>query len=826
MIVESELPIAIEILQPNKGDRIVEDANFGTYRLDCLVREGKFLKSVPVKGLSDQVCWVVKLDSGKQGFFDPSICKITERAAASVLVEESKTETPLEPQFKVGDRVYQENPDNTGVINKISRGKALVSVSDRTVIVPIGRLHHCDPNYSPIPKKSEEEIKAEEEAAIAKARGEYLKSQSLQVVESILVEAVKPALVEVVGKEILLPFDHEIPDKEKGDENYTPDYFIEACRNFLGWFDLDPFSNAIAQKSVRAKTFWTKHDNALTKDWTPYLKKFVNPPYSQRLIGKCIDKILEFCAIGETILIVNSSTSAKWFQRCKNACSAYLNPSKRLPFYNPYREIQYLNGTKKRSGNEYDQTVFYFGTRPLEFAKAMEHLGSCSIPIKKSSCLPTTTGLEVLEPSVMQPESPAKLKQLVIQTSAKMLKPSTVQTSLKSQSLETLDKRSHQQELISTQGDSPAQEPPTQGQKQDSNIQSLLSGLNISGLSTKDDLDSLSSKTQLQLLITHCEQYLEDSEWLAISGTIRKSYKQLSLEVPKRGSDYLSLDTLTSNKGVKSRSSGQSKCEKWFRDRGLLLDTQCLSPQMMAVLFGFPMDWTKCLWDVQEEAKEESDLDISLEEPSTLTVVQQSLKESCTSIAVLVGTIVKPKFNGGTGKVVRSTKKKISVSWSGANNVVTYSIADFHNQIDILSQPIPSIDETNLANPDDAIATKPSKSVAISRMDEVLGVNDSLDERLAYLQSERDRLISSGASPKGIWIEKSKPAHKPNFVQAVWKSDKPRPEWGDKKSQYIGEYGKDKHKSAIAIHQAGQQLRIVEREIKSILKKQEKRNDY
>jgi|GEM_PF-1031204 len=797
MIVESALPIAVEIVQPNKGDRIVEDANFGKYRLDCLIREGNFLKAQPVKGLSDQVCWVVKLDSGKQGFFDPSICKIRERAAAPVLVEECKTETPLEPQFKVGDRCFQDNPDSVGVISRISRGKALVAVGDRTVIVPVGRLNHCDPNHSPKPKKSQEEILAEEEAAIAKARDEYLKSQ------------------------IELPFDYDIPDSEKGNECYTPAYVLDLCRDFLGGFDLDPFSNAIAQRTVRAEIFWTKSDNALTKDWSSFKRKWCNPPYRKLASDGIIDKILSYIHIGETLLLVNSSTSAKWFHKCMDACTAYLHPNKRIPFYNPYSEIEYKNG-KKRSGNEHDQTLFYFGDRPLEFAKALSTLGNAVQPIRKL-CLATSTGLEALEPSVMHRDLPAKSKQSAIPISAKMLKPSTAQTSLKSQSLETLEKRSHQQELICLQEDSLVQEPPTLEQKQDSNIQSLLSGLNISELSAKGDPDSSSSRTLPQLSIADYEQYLEDSEWLAISGMIRKSYKQLSLEVPKNGKDFLSLPTLTTNKGVKSRSSGQSKCEKWFRDKGLLQDTQCLSPQMMAVLFGFPMEWTKCLWESIEDRTGELDRDISLEEPSTLTAVQQSLSESSTSIAVLVGTIVKPKFNGGTGKVVSSTKKKISVSWSGANNVVTYSIAEFHNQIDILCVPSP-IDEENLANSDDAIATKPSKSVAISRMDEVLGVNASLDERLVHLQSERDRLISSGASPQGIWIEKSKPAHKPNFIQAVWKSDKPRPEWGDKKSQYIGEYGKDKHKSAIAIHQAGQQLRIVEREIKSIEKKLEKKS--
>jgi hypothetical protein len=271
---------------------------------------------------------------------------------------------------------------------------------------------------------------------------------------------------------------------------------------------------------------------------------------------------------------------------------------------------------------------------------------------------------------------------------------------------------------------------------------------------------------------------LEDSEWSDIVGTIHKSYELLSLEVPKNGSDYLSLDTLTSNKGVKSRSSGQSKCEKWFRDKGLLLDTQCLSPQMMAVLFGFPMEWTKCLWDVQGVQTGELDLDICLEEPSTLTAVQQSLNESCISIAV--------------------------------------STVD--------------IDEANLGNSDHAIATKPSESVAISRIDDALVESSNvraldvlvesknvraLDERLAYLQSERDRLISSGACPDGVWINCSEVSGK-KFKQAVWKCTKPRPEWDGNKSKYIGEFGKEAHISAIAQHRAGQELRKIEREIRKL----------
>lgn len=355
-------------------------------------------------------------------------------------------------------------------------------------------------------------------------------------------------------------------------------------------------------------------------------------------------------------------------------------------------------------------------------------------------CLITSIGLEAAEPSVMQQGSPARSKQSGIQTSAKTHKRSTVQTSLKSQSLEISEISPHPQESICLQGDFHAQEPQTLVQGKGLNIQNPRSGLNISELSTKDNPDLLSLKTPHQLSITDYEQYLEDSEWLDIVGMIRKSYKLLSSEVPKNGKDFLSLPTLTTNKGVKSRSSGQSKCEKWFRDKGLLQDTQCLSPQMMAVLFGFPMDWTKCLWDAQEEVREESDQDISLGEPSTLTVVQQSLNESCTSIA----------------------------------------------------------------------ASTPDKAVLVENI-------SSPGKRLAYLLSKRDRLIASGASPKGVWLCSGKVPNR-DFIQVVWKADKPHPWLGGAKSRYIGKLNSDEHLSAIAQHRAGQELRKIEREIKSIQK--------
>jgi hypothetical protein len=94
-------------------------------------------------------------------------------------------------------------------------------------------------------------------------------------------------------------------------------------------------------------------------------------------------------------------------------------------------------------------------------------------------------------------------------------------------------------------------------------------------------------------------------------------------------------------------------------------------------------------------------------------------------------------------------------------------------------------------------------------------IDASSSSRLHFLLEQRDRLINSGACPDGIWINCGKVPNR-DFKQAVWKSDKPQPQWGDKKSRYIGKFMGEEHLSAIAQHRAGQELREVEREIKKL----------
>lgn len=345
----------------------------------------------------------------------------------------------------------------------------------------------------------------------------------------------------------------------------------------------------------------------------------------------------------------------------------------------------------------------------------------------------TSTILAESEHSVSQDKQQAKSKRLRTSTLTHRRKKSTSRTSQMSQSIAISETTTQAEELTYSQADSLAPGPAQQEAKLDLTMQNLRCGLNTSDALMKADPVLSSSKTQQDYSIAEWEQ---SCKAYPRSGTMQNG--RLSalpcLEVPKNGKEFLSLPTLTTGLGS-GRNAGATKLEKWLKDKGILLSTQALNPQMMALLFNFPKDWTECLLGSRKEAETETVLEPCLDAPSISTVPPSRLSESfiCTEFS--------------------------------QNNI-------------------------------DAETSSPL-------------------ERLEFLRSERDRLINSGASPQGVWLEKSKPAGK-NFVQVVWKSSAPRTEWGDRKSRYIGKENSNEHLSAIAQHTAGQQLREIEREIKKL----------
>jgi hypothetical protein len=68
--------------------------------------------------------------------------------------------------------------------------------------------------------------------------------------------------------------------------------------------------------------------------------------------------------------------------------------------------------------------------------------------------------------------------------------------------------------------------------------------------------------------------------------------RQQSLGLDTRDSDYLSFPTLTSGQtSSKTRPAGQTKCEKWFKDNGLIPNGSQLGTQAIALTMGFPFNW-------------------------------------------------------------------------------------------------------------------------------------------------------------------------------------------------------------------------------------------
>lgn len=102
-------------------------------------------------------------------------------------------------------------------------------------------------------------------------------------------------------------------------EWYTPSVYIEAARQLMGGIDTDPASNPIANRVVRAATYYTVETNGMDKDWRG--RVWLNPPYGRDNGESNQDvwsaRLIEQYRAGitvEAVLLVNAVTDRKWFQ--------------------------------------------------------------------------------------------------------------------------------------------------------------------------------------------------------------------------------------------------------------------------------------------------------------------------------------------------------------------------------------------------------------------------------------------------------------------------------------------------------------------------------
>ena len=161
----------------------------------------------------------------------------------------------------------------------------------------------------------------------------------------------------------------------KGEEEwYTSSNIVEGAFDVMGGIDLDPASNPVANKYVKADKFFTKDDDGLEQDW--YGRVFMNPPFTKDVINKFTGKLIteyEQGNVTEAILLVESSNQPLWFSDLVMACDAYYmhtDRSGRFYYWNP-------NEDEDQRGQSRGY-LFYFGGNVDKFVEVFKSTGVIS----------------------------------------------------------------------------------------------------------------------------------------------------------------------------------------------------------------------------------------------------------------------------------------------------------------------------------------------------------------------------------------------------------------------------------------------------------------
>jgi hypothetical protein len=190
---------------------------------------------------------------------------------------------------------------------------------------------------------------------------------------------------------------------------------------------------------------------------------------------------------------------------------------------------------------------------------------------------------------------------------------------------------------------SPAQVQATQELEQDYLTQSQHFGEKDLDVLSRLNPSSVLSNNLKELSDEDFELFLADSVWQDTITKLKQSRRE-SLERVIKDSDYLSFPTLTSNENSTSRPAGQTKCEKWFKDNGLIPNGSQLSAQAIASLMNFPTDWFSPLSPTK--LQEELEPGILQDEQLPQDKQRSHSLESSISIPCLIKQPHKKPFEG------------------------------------------------------------------------------------------------------------------------------------------------------------------------------------
>ena len=271
-------------------------------------------------------------------------------------------------------------------------------------------------------------------------------------------------------------------------------------------------------------------------------------------------------------------------------------------------------------------------------------------------CSDTWISLAELEASRLQPNNSEEYEQLSLLKSTPMLKQSCDRTSQEYQFTQTSETTSQATEnLKSLAVVFPVQAHQTQELEQVLSIQPQHCGKKVYELSRRRNPNSWWLNNQQEFRDEDYELFLEDSEWQDIEAKLKLSQRADSEQVTEENGCLL-FPTLTSGQtSTKMRPAGQTKCERWFRNKGLIPNGSQLGTSAIALIMGFPSDWLMVLQKESSlnprsqnliEHQEELEQDTSQEEQLPQDKQPSPFVESSTSIPCLIKQPHKKPFEG------------------------------------------------------------------------------------------------------------------------------------------------------------------------------------
>lgn len=149
----------------------------------------------------------------------------------------------------------------------------------------------------------------------------------------------------------------------------------------------------------------------------------------------------------------------------------------------------------------------------------------------------------------------------------------------------------NQENSICYRWDFPVQALRTQEAEQDYLTQSQHFGEKDLDALLKLNPNSVLSNNLKELSDEDFELFLADSLWQDTITKLKQS-RQQSLGRVIKDEGFLLFPTLTSGASTqRSRPAGQTKCEKWFKDNGLIPNGSQLGTKAIALTMGFPSNW-------------------------------------------------------------------------------------------------------------------------------------------------------------------------------------------------------------------------------------------